>query len=572
MKMVLVFVLFILFILLSTNLNAFGIDQTKNSRDTKREAPYATPLDSTLFLQRQSPVAKRVDSTQPKMAQLWILPIVIQSADSISMEEKRVVDAAIRLGSSQNGEYKVVSTEETARYLTRENEYSQNCFSELCLHVFSRKFGKGLILAAKYSRSDTVVDLQLVLMDATLGKIHSAQHTRGPASADSLVSFARKSAECLLSKGKCSNLPIVPGEGEKITWLTYRDSVDNRRRFGWAGSGLLVAATGLALVEGQLLQRDDRRNAPAGAILSDAGARSFLRGFFTTPTLGARYAAMGGAGIAHVNNGLALLMNPAGVGQMQEENAVAAKRTLPGGTPSLFLAWAGPVLGKWSQGLGALYEGDALASETTLHGALAFDFSEFGKTWEGLNAGAEVKLYLAEVGRSGTGQDRSTGHSVGAGLDIGLQTRISEKITAAFTVKDLLSILRHSNTLTNQAQGEVLPPEYRLGTAYHASSTLLLLMDGQKGLYADQADHVRIGAEQVLFRCLSLRGGMHQIFGREAIRKMSVGFGLNTLPFTKGTTSSTTNSPLALNYSYEFALNEDDPLGGGQQFSLEMGF
>ncbi len=558
----------ILLILLAAKLSVFAEDRSKNIHNTKREAPYATPMDSTLIFPKQSPVAKPVDSTQPKKALLWILPMVVQNADSISREEKRVVEAAIRLGSSQNGEYRVVSTEETARYLTSENEYSQDCFSETCLHVFARKFGKGRILAAKYSREDTLVELQLVLLDGTLGIVNSAQHTRGPASADSLVSFARKSAECFLTKGKCSNLPIAPGEGEKINWLTHRDSVDNRHRFGWAGSGLLVAATGLALVEGQLFQRDDRRNAPTGVILSDEGARSFLRGFFTTPTLGAQYAAMGGAGIAHVNNGLALLMNPAGLGQMQAENAVAAKRTLPGGTPSLFLAWAGPVLGKWSQGLGALYEGDALASETTLQGALAFDFSEFGKTWEGLTGGAELKLYLAEVGRSGTGQDRSTGHSVGAGLDIGLQARISEKITAAFSIKDVLSILRHSNTLTNQAQGEVLPPEYCLGTAYHASSTLLLLMDGQKGLYADQADHVRIGAEQVLFRCLSLRGGMHQIFGREAIRKMSVGFGLNTLPFTKGATKS----PLALNYSYEFALNEDEPLGGGQQFSLEMGF
>jgi hypothetical protein len=214
------------------------------------------------------------------------------------------------------------------------------------------------------------------------------------------------------------------------------------------------------------------------------------------------------------------------------------------------------------------YEGDALASETTLEGALAFDLSEFGKYWEGVKGGVELKLYLAEVGRSGTGLDRSTGHSVGAGLDIGLQARVTEKITAAFTVKDLLSILRHSNTLTNLAQGEVLPPEYRLGTAYRASPTLLLLMDGQKGLYADQADHVRIGAEQALFRYFSLRGGMHQIFGREAVRKLAIGFGINTLPIGKGSTSS----PLGLNYSYEFSLNEAEPLGGGQQFSLEMGF
>jgi hypothetical protein len=135
-------------------------------------------------------------------------------------------------------------------------------------------------------------------------------------------------------------------------------------------------------------------------------------------------------------------------------------------------------------------------------------------------------------------------------------------------VRDVASFLRHSNTLTNQGQSEVLPPEYRLGTAYRASPVLLLLLDGQKGLFADQADHIRLGAEQVVFKFLSLRCGMHQIFGGEPVRKMSLGFGINS----DGFGDVPLNNRIAINYGYEFGLNADEALAGGQQFSLEMGF
>jgi hypothetical protein len=49
---------------------------------------------------------------------------------------------------------------------------------------------------------------------------------------------------------------------------------------------------------------------------------------------------------------------------------------------------------------------------------------------------------------------------------------------------------------------------------------------------------------------------------------MSVGFGLDT----DGFTDRNLKMRISINYGYEFGLNEDQPLGGGQQFSLEAGF
>ena len=361
---------------------------------------------------------------------------------------------------------------------------------------------------------------------------------------------------------------FASGQWRDIPWLNPKDTVDNRLRWGWAGSGVLLAGAGLAWVQGQLLQEDGNAMSPSRDMLSGSGSKSFLRGFFAAPTLGARYAAMGGAGIAHVEDGLALMMNPAGVAQSDRENVVAAKRTLPDGSPSFFLAYSSPLYHKWSQGLGMQFEGDGLANETTLHGALACDLGGLGMDKTGIMAGAQVKLYLAQVGESGQGLERSTGHSAGLGLDLGLQARLNDKITAALAVRDAAGFLRHSNTFTDKSYTEVLPPEYRLGASYRAARGLLLLMDGQKGIYADQADHIRLGGEQVLFDFLALRFGLHEIFGREAVRKMSVGFGLDT----DGLRDKSLKMKIALNYGYEFGLNEDEPLGGGQQFSIDAGF
>jgi hypothetical protein len=119
-----------------------------------------------------------------------------------------------------------------------------------------------------------------------------------------------------------------------------------------------------------------------------------------------------------------------------------------------------------------------------------------------------------------------------------------------------------------ESYGEILPIEWKVGAACRAGPGLTLLLDGQKAMWADQADHLRLGGEQVLWDFLALRGGLHEVFGREAVRKMAVGFGLDT----DGLKDKTLKVRLALDYAFEFGLGADAPLAGGQQFTLEAGF
>jgi hypothetical protein len=504
---------------------------------------------------------------------LALLPMTVAKGMGVEKGDREKVESALRLGLAESGRFRVW-TEEEARARFTGGSLPEECFSERCVAGAARGSAAALVLVSQYSVRDTVTLVRLVLAETPGGKIRRAVQVWGRPGKEGVIPFAREAALRLASgegdrpaEGVAGML-YAAGAWRDIPWLNPRDTVDNRERWGWAGSGLLLAGLGLAYAQGQLTQEDGNSGALDKDVLSGAGAQSFLRGFFAAPTLGARYAAMGGAGIAQVNNGLALMMNPAGVAEADRENVVAAKRSLPDGTPSFFLAYASPLYHKWAQGVGVQFEGDRIANETTLDGALACDLGGLGRAWEGIKAGAQVKLYLAQVGEGGVGLDRSTGRSFGMGLDLGMQARLSDKITAALAVRDAASFLRHSNTLTDQSYAEVLPTEYRIGAAYRATSSLLLLMDGQKAAWADQVDHLRLGGEQTVFRFLALRCGLHEIFGREEVRKMSVGFGLDT----DGLGDNALKMKIVLNYGYEFGLNEDEPLGGGQQFSLEAGF
>lgn len=511
---------------------------------------------------------------------LILLPMAVAKGTPRDGGRVEKAEAAIRLGFAHSRRFRLLSLEEAMRLYKGPGGLPRDCFSEACLEKTAARLRSRLFVAMQISGNDSVTILKLVLAETPQGNVRRAAREWGRPRGDGIMSFAVEAGLLLakpdqVKRDSAANAErLIDGAEfltmpwERIPWLTEKDTVDSRPRWGWTGTGFLLAGVGLAWAQGQISQADDNSRTPMRGALSADGARSFLRGFFAAPTLGARYAAMGGAGIAHVDNGLALMMNPAGVAQADRENVIAAKRSLPDGTPSLALAYAGPLYRGWSQGLGVQFEGDRLANETTLQGALAYDLESLGGAWRGIKAGAGIKMYLAQVGERGIGEDRSTGRSFGLGLDLGLQARLTDKLTAGFAVRDAAGFLRHSNTLTNRSYAEILPVEYRLGAAYRVSRDMLLLMDGQKAMWADQADHLRLGAERNVWRFLAIRCGLHEIFGREAVRKMSVGFGLDT----DGFTDRNLKMRISVNYGYEFGLNEDEPLGGGQQFSLEAGF
>jgi len=523
---------------------------------------------------------------------LIMLPMAVTGLDTGALAQAA---AGLRLGLAESGRFRIL-TQEAASQAWPGGSLPSACFEARCVARAAASAPVPLVLSSHLALRDSQWVLRLVLAQAQGGVIPRALQVWSEAVPGGLIPFAREAGLRLADPDRNSDPDRNPdydrdsardtdrlsvregpsiegalfatGPWRSIPWLNPKDSLDHRARTGWTGAGLVAAGAALAYAQGQLLGADDNSSRPAGDLASASGPSSYLRGFFASPALGARFAAMGGAGVAAVADGISLLMNPAGVAQAQRENVVMAKRSLPDGTPSFFVAYAGPLFRGWHQGLGAQYEGDGLANETTVFGTLACDLGMLWPAWDGVKAGAQAKLYLAQAGMDGTGQDRSTGHSYGMGWDFGVQAPLSERITAALSVRDAFGFLRHQNTFTDRSYGEILPVEWKVGAAYRADHGLIFLLDGQKGIWADQADHLRVGGEETLWDVLALRGGLHETFGRETVRAISVGFGLDT----DGLKEAGLKMRLSLDYAFEFGLEEDAPLAGGQQFSLEAGF
>lgn len=547
---------------------------------------------------------------RPLLAVLPTAPALPGRGGRPGETERETVAEALRLGAEQAGTHRLLSPDEIARPYGRRSAVPGDCFDAACAARAAGRLGADLLLLSELSRRAPTgrpgdpggLSLTLALVDARTGRVRRALRARPCPGAAGPIPFVQQAVWRVLespppdapegghgedthgrphgeTRGKAplaetpphscdliADVETASGSWNRIAWLNPRDTVDTRLRFAAAGAGLLAAGLGLAWMQGQLLQDDPNSRRPAGPVLGGGGAQSWLRGFFATPNPGARHAAMGGAGLARVEDAMAVNLNPAAVADVTRESVVAAKRNQPGGTPSFHLSYAGPSRDGLHQGLGIQHEGDDLANETTLLAALAGGWGRLGRAFAGVRTGAALKVYLAKVGSGGTGLDRSTGHSVGMGLDLGLKLRLSDRITAAIAVRDAWGFLRHANTFTDEASWEWLPQEYRAGAAYAMDPGIVLLMDGQKAMVADQADHLRLGAEKTMLRFLALRAGFHQAFGRQPVRKLSAGFGLDS----QGISDRPLGARIALNYAYDFGLDEDEPLGTGQAFSLEV--
>jgi hypothetical protein len=540
----------------------------------------AFPIDSVPPSRALAPL-KQTTVADANLADLDAPPAVIllpmAAVRGADTGELAKAAAGLRLGLAESGRFRILTREE-ATLAWPGGRLPEACFDARCVSRAAGAAPVPLVLASDFSAREGRWVMRVALTQSPDGRIRRALQVWAESGPEGPIAFAREAGLRLASPDAqgpaVAGALFATGPWRSIAWLNPRDSIDLRARAGWGGAALLAAGAALAYAEGQLTGADANGAAPARARRPASGAYSFLRGFFAAPVLGARYAAMGGAGLAAVDDGLALLMNPAGAAGSDRENAVMAKRSLPDGTPSFFVAYAGPLYRGWHQGLGAQYEGDRLANETTVYGTLACDLgSTLGLAWEGVKAGASAKVYLAQAGAGGTGLDRSTGHSYGMGFDFGVQAPLGGRLTAALSVRDAFGFLRHRNTFTDRTYGEVLPVEWKIGAAYRARQGLTLLLDGQKAIWADQADHLRVGGEQFLWDFVALRGGLHETFGRETVRAIAVGFGLDSGRLKDGRLKEAAlKVRLALDYAYEFGLDADAPLAGGQQFSLKAGF
>jgi len=259
--------------------------------------------------------------------------------------------------------------------------------------------------------------------------------------------------------------------------------------------------------------------AASGEELSDIPAA------FVDVGIGAGPMGMGGAVVATVEGPNALYWNPAGLALSDggSEFSVSYCDQL-GLVP--YSAGAGTHrLGPYSLGLGLLYSGDEVLSETTLIVGAATEFHVLPwNTGGSASFGASARARWASYGNNDGGGEQVTGNAMGFGLDVGAVLPLTATTTLGVSARDVLNTLGWESSAAG-AYDENVPTSLVAGIAMRPHERLLLEVDLDRALHLDVDDVVRAGAEIGLFGMASLRGGYRTTLTENGSDEYSIGGG-----------------------------------------------
>jgi hypothetical protein len=293
---------------------------------------------------------------------------------------------------------------------------------------------------------------------------------------------------------------------------------------------------------------------PAGA---SAEGVSDIPGAFVDVGIGARSMGMGGAVVVTSHGAGSLYWNPAGlaVGERSKEFSVDYADVM-GLVPYTAASAAYRLSERYTLGIGLLYSGDDVLSETTVLLGAATSLSSLPWLDAGpTNVGATVRTRLASFGSPSGFEDDVSGSALGFGLDAGATIPVTERVTFGIAARDILSTLSWEST-AGGSYNEGVPPALAFGVAARPHRNVLLELDLDKALHQDSRDLVLLGAEVTLFDVAALRGGYRKEISSGELSEFSVGAGANV---------AAGSSVIGLDIAYLFGHLEDT-------LRLSMGF
>jgi len=266
------------------------------------------------------------------------------------------------------------------------------------------------------------------------------------------------------------------------------------------------------------------------AALTPIGARgddlSDIPGAFVDIGIGAAPMAMGGAVAATAGGAGAIFWNPAclGNGERSREFTVAYCEQL-GLVPYTAAAGVTRLAGGYSIGIGLLYSGDDVLSETTALVGASRAVRELPWCPEGtLEVGAAARTRWASFGNNDSVEGQVTGSALGFGLDVGARMPLTPIATLGVVSRDVINVLNW-DTSSGGSYSEGAVPALIVGIALEPRDDLLFEIDLDKALYGDGRDIVSLGTEIRLFGMAALRGGYRKDTTFSNIEEYTLGAG-----------------------------------------------
>jgi len=265
---------------------------------------------------------------------------------------------------------------------------------------------------------------------------------------------------------------------------------------------------------------------------------------------GARPMGMGGAFVALANDAHAVLWNPAGLARLRSTSTTFMWAKQFNIIPYYFIAAGFPVNSNLALGAAAISSGNDVLRETTV--LFSFSYKLAPRLSFPMNFGMNIKMRHASFGNnSDGGEDRIQGNALGFAVDLGGQWRISSKFYTGFLLRDVISPVSYNNETLNTSYSETIPPALLIGGVCSAIKNLLLAVDWEKVISANNHDKLHAGLEYKILNIVILRSGIIQTIQAESTRKYTMGFGL---VYTKKNVLS-----LSFDFAYEIFFLANTP-------------
>lgn len=502
------------------------------------------------------------------LTRLAVLPLSgtgVEAGDAVAAAEQ------VRADLSASGMYYVLNGEEMKKRAEGDfKSMAAECFTEKCALEAGEMLAVSKVVTGELAMEQSLYVLKLKMFNLENRMFEARVMVASDCPKDKIKELATAAVAKLRG--------MAPPSGLSITVVPYKGRAVNHKLEWSIMAGVTVAAAFIWGSGSGALSPEGELNEDLEVSEYDMSNPAYQRGAFGNMAFNARPHGMGGAFVALSDDANAMAYNPAGMVRAAGREVTAGYLNLPfeyGSYPYFYTGYFNKITRTMSHGQALVTSSSPAfgSTETQVITGFAKLFDDIRENWRPFSVGANVKFLMFTAKKATDDvyawqENAVEGGGFGASVDLGAQFELTERITAGLLLKDIVSSVSYTNTTTGYKYSEGVPANLVIGGHYRLFNNMNLVLDGNKSLYQDVPDNVRLGGEMWLWNVLAVRLGMSQNFAMDAHRKGHFGTGLKW-DFKR------LKQRIGVDYSYEyFPLSDADymDLSGSQRFALNYSF